>query len=128
MATSAPRKFVSQAKIAHTDATTSDHWPLSFAHLPKAPTYIPKPMPNTTAPKPVGWVVKEIDYTDNLRERVGMDIPLDIAGIMKNAHRIYTDGAFLRRICYTAKDRHTREKQAVNNNTACRAEMGCSDF
>ena len=35
MATTAPRRYIAQAKIAEATATTSDHWPLSLGLLQK---------------------------------------------------------------------------------------------
>ena len=37
MATSAPKKWVAQSKVAETNATFSDYWPLSMGLLPRTP-------------------------------------------------------------------------------------------
>ncbi len=116
-----------QAHIAERDATTSDHWPLSFTLLPNIPTHRPKPTGNREARKPTGWVIRELDFNDGIRERVGMNIPVDIAELMKDAYHIYTDGSFTGHRSYTAKAKHNREKQAPNK-TAPKAGWGVAVF
>ncbi len=128
MATSAPGKYVTQAQLAEADATISDHRPLSFALLPEIPTQRPIPTGNQNERKPIGWVLVELDYNDGICERVGMDIPVDIAEIMKDAYHIYTDGSFTGHRCHTAKDKCSRRKQATNNATACKAGWGVAIF
>ena len=43
--------------------------------------------------KMIGWALRELTYNDNIRERVGMDMPLDVAEVNLNAHHVYTDGS-----------------------------------
>ncbi len=78
-----------------------------------------KRVTNNKMPKAIGWQLREIDYNDNIRERAGMDTPLDIVDIMQSAYHIYTDGSFTGHKNYTAKDRHSRERQVDKNNAAC---------
>ncbi len=44
--------------------------------------------------KMIGWLLSELTYNDNLRERMGMEAPLDVAEVNLNAHHVYTDGSF----------------------------------
>ena len=44
--------------------------------------------------KQIGWELRELNYNDSIRERVGMDTPLDVAEVNLNAHHVYTDGSF----------------------------------
>ncbi len=53
-----------------------------------------------------------------------MDIPVDIAEIMKDAYHIYTDGSLTGHRCHTAKDKCGRKKQALHNATWCKAGWG----
>ncbi len=79
MATTAPEKWVVQAKVAESNATCSDHWPLSLGLLPRVPMRRVKPTGDRKAHRPIGWVLKELSYNDDIRERVGMELPVDVA-------------------------------------------------
>ncbi len=72
----------------------------------------PRPTGNKKERKPIGWVLRELDFNDGIRGRVGMDILVDIAEIMKDAYHIYTDVSFTGHRCHTAKDKCSRQKQA----------------
>ena len=36
----------------------------------------------------------ELTYNDNIRVRLGIEVPLNVAEVNLNAHHIYTDGSF----------------------------------
>ena len=76
MATSAPQHFIEHAKIADTCAAISDHWPLSFLLNPKTKAARKPWGQNSSRAKPIGWQLTELSYSDTIREKVGIDIPL----------------------------------------------------
>ena len=130
MATTAPSKWITKAKRAEYDATTSDHWPLSL-NLLRRRTEEAKPKrdqkPNR---KQIGWELREFSYNDSIRERVGMDTPLDVAEVNLNAHHVYTDGSFtgFRNIHQARwRDRAERREQ-VAKPTVNNAKAGWAAF
>ena len=89
MATNTPRKWITRARRAEFDATVSDHWPLVFQLLRKTPEEA-RPQREQTKKKSIGWALVELTYNDNIRERLGLEVPLNVAEVKLNAHHIYT--------------------------------------
>ncbi len=69
----------------------------------------------------IGWSLSELAYNDNIRERLGMEAPLDVAEVNLNAHHVYTNGSFTgfrnihrARWRYRAKKREEAGKATYN--------------
>ena len=94
MATNAPCKWITRARRAESDATVSDHWPLVLNLLRRRPEEVRGTREQKKSKNTIGWAMVELTYNDNIRERSGLEVPLDVAEVNLNAHHIYTDGSF----------------------------------
>ncbi len=41
----------------------------------------------------MGWQLTEITYNDDIRVKVGMEPPIEVAEVMHSAYDVYTDGS-----------------------------------
>ena len=105
MATTAPRKWITKAKRGEYDTTLSDHWPLVLSLIEKNPTKAKREVRQTTA-KPIGWMLTEFTYNDDIRVKIGLEPPVDVAEIMQSAFHVYTDGSYT-----GARNIHTRSRR-----------------
>ncbi len=115
MATTAPKRWISEASLAESHATSSDHWPLPLT-LQRRLAVAPTPRARGKArQKPIGWKVEELTYNDEIRERLGMEQPVDIAEIKKTAFHIYTDGSYTGYRHLHARSRHTKKENITSD-------------
>ena len=96
-----------QAKVVEATATSSDHWPLSLGLLPKRRTRGEQPKGAILPSKPIGWQLTELTFSDKVRERTGMEMPVAVAEIMQHAYHVDTDGSFTGYRNSTARLRNT---------------------
>ncbi len=112
MATTAPTSWITDAKIAESSATISDHWLMSMVLLRKTSVKTRPRTKEQARHKPIGWRVEELTYNDEIRERLGMESPVDIVEITQDAYHIYTGGS------YTGfRSLHARAKRNTTNKT-----------
>ena len=48
-------------------------------------------------------MLTELSYNDDIRVRIGMEAPVEVAEVMRSAFHVYTDGSYT-----GAKNKHTR--------------------
>ena len=69
-----------------------------------------KPTGGRKPHKPIGWLLNELSYNGEIRERAGMELPVDVAEIMKDTYHVYTDGSLTGHRNLTARSKHRRGK------------------
>ncbi len=44
--------------------------------------------------KPIGWMLTDRTYNDDIRVKVGLELPVEAAEVMHSAYHVYTDGSY----------------------------------
>ncbi len=94
MATTAPKRWITRANRGLYDATTTDHFPLVLTLVAKNAMSRSKREYPPFAAKQIGWQQTEFTYNDDIRVKVGMEHPIEVAEVMHSAYHVYTDGSY----------------------------------
>ena len=121
MATTAPPRWITKAKRGDYDATGSDHFPLVLTLIAKNAITRCRRYIKQAKIKPIGWMLTELTYNDNLRAKIGLEAPVEVAEVMHTALHVYTDGS-----CTGAENIHTRSRRA--NHRENRRDAAKTDF
>ena len=106
MSTTAPRGWITKANRCEYVATLSDHWPLVLNLIATNAITRCKREVRQARTKPIGWMLTELAYNDNIRVNIGLEAPVEVAEIMQTAYHVYTDGSYT-----GAKNIHTRSRR-----------------
>ena len=67
----------------------------------------------------MGWQLTEITYNDDIRVKVGMEPPIEVAEVMHSAYHVYTDGSYT-----GARNTHARSLRPKQRKARGDAEEG----